>query len=102
MKSEKRQKPILTKKKLKMRVMRHLFMLSVVIATISLTGCVTVRSEVSNNVTVKTVCPEMVNYDRATQERLAKEIAELPKGALLPELLIDYSKLRDICRAINR
>jgi len=57
---------------------------------------------VSNNVTVKTVCPEMVNYDRATQERLAKEIAELPKGALLPELLIDYSKLRDICRAINR
>lgn len=63
-----------------------------------LSGCLTVPSELSTNVTVKTVCPELVKYDRATQTKIAEELEQLHGDAILPEIMNDYAKLRDICR----
>ena len=84
-----------------MRAMRLRSWLSAVIVTTLLSGCVTVHSELSTNVTVKTVCPELVKYDRETQARIAEELMKLPEAAILPEIMNDYAKLRDICRKIK-
>ena len=69
--------------------------------TICLSGCVTVHSELDTNVTVKTVCPELVRYERATQAKIADDLEQLPGNAILPEIINDYSKLRDICASFE-
>ena len=84
-----------------MRAMRLRSWLSAVIVMALLSGCVTVHSELSTNVTVKTVCPEIVKYDQATQRKIAEELTRLPEAALLPEIMNDYARLRDICRKVN-
>ena len=52
----------------------------------------TVHSELSTNVTVKTVCPELVRYDRTTQARIAEELEQLHGDTVLPEIMNDYAK----------
>ena len=74
--------------------------LSAVIVMTLLSGCVAVRSELSTNVTVKTTCPVLVQYDRETQERIADKLGQLHGDAVLPEIMNDYGKLRDICGAM--
>lgn len=45
------------------------------------------------------VCPPVVAYDRAFQERLADEIQRLPPGPALERAMLDYARLRDQERA---
>ena len=63
-----------------------------VIATLSLTACVTAPSRPS------VVCPPVAVYDRAFQTRLAEEIQGLPPGAALERAMLDYTRLRDQAR----
>lgn len=65
------------------------------IATISLTGCTTVSSEDGRLAT----CPPAVEYGREFQARAAEELAELPEGSMIVEMLSDYAVMRDQARA---
>jgi len=64
------------------------------IATISLTGCATVSSEVGGQGT----CPPVVEYRREFQARAAEEMALLPEGSVIAEMLSDYSVMREQAR----
>lgn len=68
------------------------------IATISLTACATGGSEPR----IVTVCPTVVEYSREFQARAAYELALLPDGSAIAEMLADYSVMRDQARACGQ
>lgn len=61
------------------------------IATISLTGC----STVSSDGTGLKACPPVVEYGREFQARAAEELALLPEGSAIADMLADYAVLRE-------
>ena len=61
------------------------------ITTSLLSGCGTVRSEHGRLAT----CPPVVEYGREFQARAADELALLPDGSAIAEMLSDYSVMRD-------
>jgi len=65
------------------------------IATSLLTACAMGISDPR----VATVCPPEVQYSREFQARAAEELALLPDGSAIAELLADYSVMRDQARA---
>ncbi|MGX0905228.1 hypothetical protein ACSSV8_003822 [Roseovarius sp. MBR-79] len=65
------------------------------IATSLLSGCATVRSEDGRLAT----CPPVVEYGREFQARAAEELALLPHGSTIGEMLADYAVMRDQARA---
>jgi uncharacterized protein YceK len=74
---------------------------ALVIATSFLSGCATVSSDVDGH----GACPPVVDYSREFQARAAEELALLPEGAAIAELLSDYSVMRDqarVCRSRSR
>jgi len=67
------------------------------IATSLLSGCATVRSEDGRLAT----CPPVVEYGREFQARAAEELALLPQGSAVAEMLSDYAVMREqarVCR----
>ncbi|PZP12707.1 MAG: hypothetical protein DI607_09220 [Sphingomonas hengshuiensis] len=70
--------------------------LAVLATTASLlNGCGTVRSEHGRLAT----CPPVVEYGREFQARAAEELARLPEGSAIAEMLADYSVIREQIRA---
>lgn len=67
---------------------------ALVIAMISLSGCAKVGSD-----GLLLACLPLVEYSRAEQARVAKELAALPEGAAIAEWLADYAVLREQARA---
>lgn len=65
------------------------------IATSLLSGCATVGSEPR----ITTVCPPGVEYTRELQARTAGELARLPDGSAIAEMLSDYAVMRNQARA---
>jgi uncharacterized protein YceK len=65
------------------------------IATSLLSGCATVRSEDGR----LAMCPPVVEYGREFQARAAEELALLPEGSLIADMLRDYAVMRDQARA---
>lgn len=63
------------------------------IATLWLTGCATGGSD------TRTPCPPVVDYTNAEQARAADEVAALPEGAVIVQMLSDYAVLRYQARA---
>ncbi|MCC5983890.1 MAG: hypothetical protein JJU42_05955 [Rhodobacteraceae bacterium] len=63
-------------------------------ATLLLSACATAGSDPAPG-----ACPPVVGYAPAEQLQVAREIAALPEGALLPAWLADYAVLRDQARA---
>ncbi len=63
------------------------------IATLWLSACATVASE------AKSLCPPVVKYTTADQVSAANEVGELPIGAMIIRMLVDYAVLRDQARA---
>ena len=59
------------------------------IATISLTACATGGSDPGS-----AVCPPVVVYDQALQDRAAAELEALPDDAALVGLMADYALMR--------
>jgi hypothetical protein len=65
------------------------------IATSSLSGCAMVGSD---RRAVGT-CPPVVEYSQEFQARAAEELALLPEGSAILDLLADYAVMRDQARA---
>lgn len=65
------------------------------IVTSLLSGCATVRSEDGRLAT----CPPVVEYGREFQARAAEELARLPEGSVIEEMLSDYAVMRNQARA---
>ncbi|WP_334312367.1 hypothetical protein [Roseovarius sp. ZX-A-9] len=68
------------------------------IITSLLSGCATVGSEPG----IATVCPPVVEYSREFQARAAEELARLPHGSAIAEMLSDYAVIRDQVRMCSR
>ena len=66
-------------------------LLGLALAMTSLTACASVASS--------PVCPSLVTYSDAVQDKAADELQALPEGAVLPQMMADYSRLRDQVRA---
>lgn len=64
------------------------------ITTSLLSGCATVRSEDGRLAT----CPPVVEYGREFQARAAEELALLPQGSAVAEMLSDYAVMREQAR----
>ena len=45
------------------------------------------------------MCPPVVPYNREFQEHAAKELALLPEGSAIEEMLSDYAVMREQARA---
>ncbi|MFN3146354.1 MAG: hypothetical protein ACE368_14495 [Paracoccaceae bacterium] len=65
------------------------------LATSLLTGCATVASELGN----LGACPPVVEYSREFQARAVEELALLPEGSAIAEMLADYVVMRDFAPA---
>jgi uncharacterized protein YceK len=61
------------------------------IVTSLLSGCATVRSEDGRLAT----CPPVVEYGGEFQARAADELALLPEGSAIAEMLADYGVMRE-------
>jgi len=61
-----------------------------VIGAILLTGCATVSSDGTG----PGACPQVVGYSSDFQARVAEELALLPGGSAIVEMLTDYAVLR--------
>lgn len=69
-----------------------------VIATSWLTGCATAGFDASG----VAACPPVVEYSTEFQGRAAEELALLPEGSEIAEMLSDYALMREqarLCRA---
>ena len=75
---------------------RHLAALA--IATSLLSGCATDGSETHS----ARICPPVVDYSREFQTRAAEELARLPHGSAIAEMLSDYAVIRDQVRMCSR
>ena len=64
------------------------------IATSLLSGCATVRSEGGRFA----ACPPLVEYGREFQAWAADELALLPEGSAIAEMLSDYAVMREQAR----
>ena len=65
------------------------------IATSLLTGCATGASDVGSLGT----CPPVVEYSREFQAQAGEEMALLPEGSAVVEMLSDYAVMREQSRA---
>ena len=66
-----------------------------VIATSLLTGCTTAGFDNGG----VAACPPVVEYSREFQARAAEELATLPDGSAIVEMMGDYVVMRDQVRA---
>ena len=67
---------------------------ALVIVTGLLSGCATVRSENGRLAT----CPPVVDYGREFQARADEELALLPEGSAVAEMLSVYAVMREQAR----
>ena len=65
-----------------------------VLATIWLSGCATVSSDVGGH----GACPPVVEYSREFQAQAADELANLPEGSAVADMMADYAVMRDQAR----
>lgn len=68
-----------------------------VLATIWLSGCATGVSDGSR----LGACPPVVEYSREFQAQAADELALLPDGSAIAEMLSDYAVMREQAAACN-
>ncbi len=68
------------------------------IATNWLTGCATAGFEVGG----VAACPPVVEYSREFQAQAAEELARLPDGSAIVEMMGDYAVMREQARACPR
>ena len=71
---------------------------ALVLATIWLSGCATVASDVG----VLEACPPVVEYSREFQARAAEELALQPEESAIAEMLADYAVMREQARGCIR
>jgi len=69
-----------------------------VIVTSWLTGCATESFEAGG----LAACPPVVEYSRELQARAAEELALLPDGSAIVEMMGDYAVMREQVRACGK
>lgn len=69
-----------------------------ILATIWLSGCATAGFEANG----LAACPPVVEYSRELQAQAAEELALLPEGSAISEMLSDYAVMRDQARGCIR
>ncbi len=74
---------------------RRLVVLGLVTSLLS--GCATAGFEPR----AVTGCPPVVEYSREFQARAAEELALLPEGSIIAEMLSDYTVMREQTRACS-
>ena len=67
------------------------------IATSGLTGCATEGFEANG----LAACPPIVEYSREFQARAVDELALLPSGSAIADMLSDYAVMREQARACD-
>ncbi len=67
---------------------------ALVLATIWLSGCATVSSDLGGH----GACPPVVEYSREFQAQAADELALLPEGSAVADMMADYAVMRDQAR----
>jgi hypothetical protein len=72
-----------------------LSLVSIALSATLLTACQSTPSS-------RVMCPPLATYAPAFQTQAASELRALPAGAAVGQLVTDYGKLRDACRAIER
>ena len=72
-------------------------LVALVIATSWLTGCATAGFEPGG----VAACPPVVEYSREFQARAAEELAVLPEGSAIVEMMNDYAVMRDQARVCS-
>lgn len=65
------------------------------IVTSLLSGCATDGSDGAAHL----VCPPVVEYSRELQAKAAEDLASLPEGSAIAEMLADYAVMREQVRA---
>ena len=68
---------------------------SIVTSAALLAGCQTAPSS-------RVTCPPLASYPPAFQQQAAAELRALPAGSAVGQLVTDYGRQRDACRAIER
>lgn len=68
------------------------------IAASWLTGCTTAGFEAIG----AAACPPVVEYSREFQARAAEELAGLPEGSAVAEMMADYAVMRDQARVCRK
>lgn len=64
------------------------------LVTIWLSGCATVSSDLGGH----GACPPVVEYSREFQAQAADELANLPEGSAVADMMADYAVMRDQAR----
>ena len=62
-----------------------------------LSGCATVSSDLGGH----GACPPVVEYSRKFQVQAAEELALLPEGSAIAEMLSDYAVMREQARVCD-
>ena len=65
-------------------------------------GCASTKSSIETRTLVLTKCPVLKKYSVETLRKAALSLKNLPSDDELEELLDDYGKLREACRAAER
>jgi hypothetical protein len=50
---------------------------------------------------MRAACPPLASYPPEFQRRAAAEMEALPPGSPLAQMIVDYGRLRDACRAMG-
>jgi hypothetical protein len=61
-----------------------------------LVGCATARSDGA-----RVACPPLTSYPPDFQRRAASELQALPAGSAVAQMIVDYGRHRDACRALE-
>ena len=70
-----------------------------IIVGLTVSGCSSSLNNQGNISLVLSKCPSLKNYSKEKMQRAANSIRNLPDDSELIEILGDYSRLRQACRA---
>jgi outer membrane murein-binding lipoprotein Lpp len=73
------------------------------ITSMLLAGCANLNSQQEKRLNlVVTKCPVLTKYSSDQLKSAAQELRNLPNESQVAKMVIDYGKLRDACRAIEK
>jgi hypothetical protein len=73
-----------------------------IVVCVFLSGCASSLNTQENITIALSRCPVLKNYSKEKLQRVAATVNNLPDDSELIEILGDYSRLREACRAAER
>jgi len=82
--------------------MKHI-LIAAMMTTLALGGCASVKPAQEQKLAlVINKCPILTKYSPEQLKAAAQELRGLPSESQISKMVIDYGKLRDACRAIEK